>query len=278
MEQKKITFEEWLSLKQLSPRTIKEYKTIHKNFTQHNQLNHLTHTTINQYLKQHNNGVTRAYLKNLIQWLKNTNINQETKQQLLTYEMPRITGHTKRKLPHIITKQQILQIAKKSPNNREKLMILTQFYGGLRVSELTKIKCYDYNWEQWLKNKGIGQLKITGKGNKDRIVFIPEYIMRRTYNYILKELPQRYKKNTQQPIFQIGIRRYSHLLSKISKQAINREINTHLIRHSSATYLLKKGLSLMELKEYLGQEDIKTTQIYIHVNNKELRNKIKNIF
>lgn len=268
-------FEEWLTIKKLSANTKKQYLRYHQKI----DLATISHQTLTQFLKKHNHTIARAYLKNLLQYIKQSTLPEPIKLQALTYEIPKITGRPGRKIPDRLTKDQIITIAKAFENKREKIMLLTQFYGGLRVAELIGIKHYQFEWETWLQDPNkAGTLKVKGKGNKERPVFMPNYLMRQLYNYIKNDIPQTRKQDSETPIFDIGIRRYQTLLKKAGKQALNRNIHPHLIRHSTASYLLDQGLNLIDIKEYLGQEDIKTTQIYLHINPAELKQKVSGAF
>ena len=80
------------------------------------------------------------------------------------------------------------------------------------------------------------------------------------------------------PIFNIGIRRWEDIIAKCSKKAIDRRINPHLLRHSSATFLEEMGLSISEIAEFLGHESISTSQIYIHINKERLKSKVEAAF
>ena len=58
----------------------------------------------------------------------------------------------------------------------------------------------------------------------------------------------------------------------ISKTSIKSNVTPHTIRHTFATHLLNEGCDIMSVKELLGHESLKATQVYTHITNEELRN------
>ena len=146
--------------------------------------------------------------------------------------------------------------------------ILTLFLNcGLRISELVGLNITDVRGDQ---------LRVLGKGNKERIVPLGEYAK----EYLEKYLDVRYqllkKKNGNyeelflnnhgKPITRNG---FNFLLNNILKEkGINKEITPHTLRHSFATHMLDNGADLRTIQELLGHSDIVTTRIYTHVSKK----------
>ena len=74
------------------------------------------------------------------------------------------------------------------------------------------------------------------------------------------------------PIFKIKTNTYARLLHRVSdKLGYHKRIKTHILRHSCANWLRDNGFDLIEIKEYLGHEDISTTQRYQQTSDKKLR-------
>ena len=153
---------------------------------------------------------------------------------------------------------------------RDALVIELLFSTGVRVSELSN-----------LKNKNIdtktGELKIRGKGNKERIVQVcNNEVLKLIVKYetvlrkILREksdyfLVNRYGKRLSEQSIRF-------LVKKISITAgINRIITPHTFRHSFATLLLEKDVDIKYIQHLLGHSSIMTTQIYTHVNKEKQR-------
>lgn len=291
---KKFTIQElgqglnnWLEAKGLSQRTITEYN----NYFHKLDLNKLFSNPQYplKFLQQHkNNPVARAFLNNLLTYLKKgPEIPSAHKYYIkkLDFEIPKKTGRRKVRLPDTLTEDEVLLIARKTTNMRDNLMVLITFYGGLRECELIGdiyglegIKPYDFNWRTWVNNpEKPGKLRVIGKGNKQRVVFIPPKVMSSLFKWI-RQIAH-LKKNKKEKLFKMGDRRWRYILSKASFVAVGRHINPHLLRHSCATWLLDDmGFNVTEVKEYLGHSNLSTTSIYLHVSNKKLKDKFSSKF
>lgn len=182
-----------------------------------------------------------------------------------------------RKLPDTISTKEIDQLIASidlSSNEGERnRAILETLYGcGLRVSELTSLKISDLFFDE-------GFIKVTGKGNKQRFVPISDYTKKfiniyknkvRTHQEPKKEasdilfLNRRGNQLTRAMIFTI-VRRLAE------KTGIPKKISPHTFRHSFATHLLENGANLRAIQQMLGHESITTTEVYMHVDSKHLR-------
>jgi len=153
--------------------------------------------------------------------------------------------------------------------------ILELLYGtGIRVSELTGADYEDFDQKQ-------GLLRVKGKGDKVRIVPVPEIAMDRMQEYLSfmanirekleipmgatplflgDEKPYRLSPRTVQ-------RRLKHYLASAG---IIKNIGPHALRHSYATHLLDGDASLRDIQELLGHESLSTTQRYTHVSSRRL--------
>ena len=187
-------------------------------------------------------------------------------------ESPRIS----RKLPDTLTIKEIDLLISNiniSTNEGERnIALIETLYGcGLRVSELISLKISDLFFSE-------GFIKVTGKGNKQRLVPISDLNKRVIKNYMdnsrkkLKTeekskdilfLNRRGKSLSRAMIFTI-IKR----LAKLSD--IKKNISPHTFRHSFATHLLKNGADLKTIQQLLGHQSITTTEIYMHIDNKML--------
>jgi len=158
----------------------------------------------------------------------------------------------KRKIPEVITEEEFLKIVN-DPKVRKKpklrLAFLLGFYQAMRVSEVVKLRLEDCT-----PNDRLIHVK-QAKGEKDRnIPVAPEVIK------MLKHLPVKPLK-----------RGLQHAINRYSLRILGRKINFHTLRHSGATYYLnKKKWDMRQVQQFLGHSDIKTTQIYTHVNPQDL--------
>lgn len=273
LEINKDKWVEWLKLKGLSERTIIEYNAYFDmiDFTNFTQEYILT------LVMQHNAcGLIRATVKNVISFIKSNDYPMDTKMQVSTIEIPQRTGRVKRKLPNFPTIQEVFKVANHSRLVRNKYMILVCFFGALRLQELLRIRIGDFKWVEWLNNPmSMGELRVIGKGNKQRVVFLPMQVMAGLYDW-LKEFI-RLKQFDVLP-FKIARMTFRDILSSASIRAIGRHINPHSLRHGFASYSYNKGLGLRELQEFLGHASISTTQIYTHITPKELKQNLNNMY
>ncbi|MBQ9327897.1 MAG: tyrosine-type recombinase/integrase [Solobacterium sp.] len=140
---------------------------------------------------------------------------------------------------------------------------------GMRVSEATSITINRVDLDS-------GFARILGKGNKERIVPIPSGSISVLKRYLTLVRPLYLKKPTQ--LFFINrlghkvTREYVEQLlrNKCDELGFDRHITPHKLRHSYATHLLQGGADLRAIQEMLGHADIKTTEIYTHVANRQM--------
>lgn len=164
----------------------------------------------------------------------------------------------KRPIPVILSADEIMSIINNSnPFNRA--ILLCMYHAGLRMNEVFSLKVSDVN----LKT---GYLRVTGKGNKTRLVplsaSLGPTLSGQVSCRVLKgsELlfpsPKTGKKLT-------DIRKA--IMSACKRANVSKKVTPHMLRHSFASHLLEKGQDLRTIQELLGHEDISTTQIYLHV-------------
>jgi len=162
------------------------------------------------------------------------------------------------KIPDTITEQELFKlvdhpIVKKKAKRR--MAYIVMFYQALRVSELAKLNKEDYD-----ENTKLLHIK-QAKGSKDRKIPISPNVVK-----IIKHLPL-----TAQNTKDKGIRALQYSLKKDGKLVLQKDLHPHTLRHSGATYYLnKKKWDIRQLQRFLGHNDIKTTQIYLHVNPEDL--------
>lgn len=158
------------------------------------------------------------------------------------------------------------------PLGKRDLAILELFYSsGLRLSELCGARLESFDEEDAI-------LRVTGKGNKTRLVPVGGQAMDAIASYLTAERPSLVKAGkTSSQIF-LSVRggplspdRVRQIVKQRAAQAgLPSKIYPHLLRHSFATHLLEGGADLRVIQELLGHADIATTQIYTHLDQKHL--------
>lgn len=154
---------------------------------------------------------------------------------------------------------------------RNRLIIELLYATGLRVSELTNIKMKDID----IKNK---EIRVMGKGSKERIVFFGEYAEKYLNIYIEDSRKTLLNKNHNDYLIlnhqgnNITSRGIQEIIDDIVKKAaLKHNISPHVLRHTFATDMLNNGADLKSVQELLGHESLSTTQIYTHITSERLR-------
>lgn len=175
-------------------------------------------------------------------------------------------------LPCFITEQQLNAILEACANELLKDVFVTLFHSGLRAGELTNLKWNDVD----LKSRTItirNTIDFTTKGKKERIIPINDKL----FKVLQRRLPKIFDLNFTQYVFYTipGIKLNVDYISKQFKKSVreaklDEKIHLHTLRHSFASMLVQKGVSLYVVKELLGHQDLEVTQIYSHLQSQNL--------
>jgi integrase/recombinase XerD len=154
---------------------------------------------------------------------------------------------------------------------RDRAMVELLYATGVRVSELVTLATADLDLEQ-------GVLRVTGKGNKQRLVPVGRAALDSVARYcaearsgILKGRVSPYLFVTSRGTAMTRQGFWKLLRGHVRTAGISGSVSPHVIRHTFATHLLEGGADLRSLQTMLGHADIGTTQIYTHVMRTRLR-------
>jgi integrase/recombinase XerD len=146
-----------------------------------------------------------------------------------------------------------------------KLLVVT----GLRISELTNLKIRDVSADA-------SQMIVRGKGNKERIVFVPNVELQDAFRRYCTDRARH--SSLRSPLFlnAVGRRLRSQTFRKrlraLSKRlGIEPHLTPHRFRHSAATLLIEEGTDIRMVQAMLGHASLRTTEIYVRVSNHALR-------
>jgi site-specific recombinase XerD len=181
-------------------------------------------------------------------------------------------------LPNFLTEEEIENILRNikvaSPSGyRNRLILELLWVSGMRISELSGLNYEDLN----LENK---EIIVHGKGNKERIVLIPDKTREYLENYTknVRDLIYATEKRPNSPVFinATGFRLQNQSIRKALKKAVSeiklpKKVTPHVFRHSFATKLLENGADLRIVQELLGHASISNTQIYTHVSMQRMQ-------
>lgn len=167
-------------------------------------------------------------------------------------------------LPKYLNRQEVQKLFEATDNLKHRLILKLCYGMGLRVSEIVNLKIGDIDGQR------MQVLVSRGKGKKDRYVNLPETILKELRLYDAAYHPQKYLFEGQYGgAYAV---RSAQLVFKdaMQKAGIKKNIGIHGLRHSYATHLLELGTDISLIQKLLGHNDIKTTQIYTHVSQRDL--------
>lgn len=188
----------------------------------------------------------------------------------------------KKSLPKHLTIEQATNLLKncsdfKSWEDYRDYCMITFFLNcGMRLSELVGINYTDYI-STTANGQTITYIKILGKGNKERIVYLNSACISAYQNYISVR-PE--GKDAALFISRRGTRISNRRVEQIIDEKLKLSgldgmgFSVHKLRHTAATLMYQNGVDVRVLKEVLGHENLDTTQIYTHVANEQIRNAI----
>lgn len=187
-----------------------------------------------------------------------------------------------RLLPDFLSIEEVDKLLGVFPNTgkdnlilRNRTILELMYASGLRVSEAVNLKLNGLKFDE-------GIIRVTGKGDKERIIPIGLPAERLLKKYLELARPQLIKANSEIPnVFlshtgkSLTRERIWAIVKEAAKLAgIHKNIFPHTLRHSFASHLLANGADLRIIQEMLGHADISTTQIYTHVE----KDRLKSIF
>jgi integrase/recombinase XerD len=170
-----------------------------------------------------------------------------------------------KKLPNYLTESEVLKLFSLAWNPTHRLQLKFMYYCGLRVSEMLNLKVEDLDFKQ-------GLLKVVrGKGGKDRFIPIPRPIISDFGDYL--------KSNgiMEGKVFHTARRNTGAFMQRLGIK-LEKKVSPHILRHSFATHILEKSHNLELVRVLLGHSDIKTTQIYTHLDNDYKKKAIKDVW
>jgi integrase/recombinase XerD len=159
----------------------------------------------------------------------------------------------------------------KPTGQRDRAMLELLYATGIRVSELVELRVSNVD-------TGLGLIRVTGKGNKQRMVPVHERAIAAVTGYLREGRPALLKGRTS-PFLFVTARGgpmtrqafWNNLRVSGKKAGIFHNLSPHVLRHTFATHLLEGGADLRSVQTMLGHADLSTTEIYTHVVRSRLR-------
>ena len=176
-----------------------------------------------------------------------------------------------------------------TPDQKRDYCIITFFLNcGIRLSELVGINIHDVRCSRDGSGKEVWTLKVLGKGNKERIIYLNDACIHAYNDYLnLSETDNQKRSDAgnrdmtakTDALFlsrrntRISNRRVQQIVEECLKSSglDNRGLSVHKLRHTAATLMYQNGVDVRVLKEVLGHENLNTTQIYTHISNDQMK-------
>lgn len=188
-------------------------------------------------------------------------------------DSPRLEQYLPETLNELEVEKMIESIDTAKPLGRRDRAIVELLYSsGLRVSELTQARIENVDLDERV-------IRVTGKGNKTRLVPVGREAGKALADYLSGERPSLVRSGRTSTHVFLSIRggslttnRIRQIVTQCARLAgLDENVYPHLLRHSFATHLLGNGADLRVIQEMLGHADIATTQIYTHVDQSQLK-------
>jgi integrase/recombinase XerD len=238
--------------------TLQQY--IEHLFTQH----HLKETSAKRHV---------ASLRSLFRWLEDEGHVPED-----PFRGARIRIRLPKRLPRVLSRGEVAALLDQSPMNGDFMQLSTRvaaellFATGIRVAELAALRDEDIDLTA-------GVITITGKGDRQRRVYIPDAEIR---DLLVAYNKARTDHGHAGPSFLVNSRGgpaspqfIRRLIRKLGEHvALTRRVTPHMFRHSIATYLLEEGVDIRYVQRLLGHRSIVTTEIYTHVADAALKSRV----
>jgi site-specific recombinase XerD len=169
-------------------------------------------------------------------------------------------GKRPKRLPTVLSREQVTRLLECIPNTKHRVLVMTAYATGLRLSELTHLEVGDIDSSRMLVR--VRQ----GKGQKDRVVPLSRRLLDELRTYWKAARPRRLLFPGSRPERPVHDTLVQRAIKEAARRAgIAKNVSPHVLRHSFATHLLEAGTDLRTLQRILGHTSLSTTALYTHV-------------
>lgn len=168
-------------------------------------------------------------------------------------------------LPEILSAEELEDLFASAANPKHRMLLMTTYAGGLRVSEVVKLKIKDIHSERML-------IRVDqGKGKKDRYTILSERLLKELRIYWTMYRPRLWLFPSKDPSKPMHIGTAQKIYYTAKKRAkIKRGRGIHTLRHCFATHMLEAGEDVRTIQMLMGHSSILTTMVYLQVTRKKL--------
>ncbi len=249
-----------------SENTVNEYSLIVKNMLKYlrKRAEDITLTDLNRYKmylstrKRYSKNSLYLAVKAIRSYFRYKGL--DTANKLTSPKRPK-------QMPKYLSEEEVKRLLEVSRENpRDYAIISLLAYSGLRVSELCNLRLEDVDF-----NERVIYVH-SGKGDRDRIVVVSARVIEAIQDYLLTredDMEYLFSSQKSEKISRVQVFR---IVKKYAKKAgIKKEVTPHVLRHTLATTLLRRGVDIRFIQQFLGHSSVATTQIYTHVDDALLK-------
>ena len=173
---------------------------------------------------------------------------------------------TGRKLPEILSQEEIVRFFTSVPNLKHRVILMTMYAAGVRVSEALHLRPSDIDSSRMV-------IRIEqGKGRKDRYTMLSPVLLQILREYWKVARPKTWlfpARHQDKPLSRKSIQ---NVVRKARAAAgIGKAVRSHSLRHAFATYLMEQGVNIRVIQTLLGHQSLRTTELYTHVSKTHLQ-------
>lgn len=258
-------------LQGLSDRSLKYYRnTLNQAFNRINKpFNLITSDDIKYFLASYQLGgtVNQTSVDNMRRTMNTFFQFLEDEEYILKNPCKKIKKVKQKKVIKKAFNYKEIEELKMACGDKREIAIVTFLLStGARAEEVSNAKLSDVNFNT-------GEVKVTGKGNKERITFLNSAALIRLQDYLKnrKGNSEYVFCSVQSPYKQLKVSGLEIIIRNIGKRTEIKDVHPHRFRRTCATIASKRGMKIEEIQRMLGHESLATTQLYIQVDESDVK-------
>ena len=202
---------------------------------------------------------TRSLITNGLRFFYHTTLGR----QRMDFAIPRPKAPAK--LPEILSREEVARILSRPANRKHRVLLMTGYATGLRVSELVRLRVSDLDSDRMT-------IRVEqGKGGQDRYTLLSPRLLEELRAYWRGARPQPWLFPSQRGSRPVSISCAQRVYERAKREAgVRKRGGIHALRHAFATHLLEAGTDLHTIQRLLGHRHLGTTTRYFHLAQKTL--------